>query len=285
MFDMDYWRRPDTLLGPSTLDIFDPFDELDRQLSRNLMWVDIPEMLQSVTPSRPRVPKKYRITVNCRGFDSRSIKTQVSDDKTQLIVCAKEGSQAAKEGEDYTLRELRRTYNLPQNVETDKLVSFMTGGGKLVIEMPMKREEKEEEFPRIVEEKGGQKAVEMNMVLPKNIDPSKVQVTCKDRDLIVSYEERQEKPDETSQVYFYRRSTLPENTDFNNLKCTLDNNTLSIKAPVHAGLQHQDRAIPIEMIRKEQGSITGGQQQPGQVQGKGGQEWSQQQTKSQRVEK
>ena len=28
MFDMDYWMRPTMDIGPSTLDVFDPFDEL-----------------------------------------------------------------------------------------------------------------------------------------------------------------------------------------------------------------------------------------------------------------
>ena len=44
MFDMDMWARPSSLgVGPSTLDLFDPFDELDRMMSRNLMWLNEPE--------------------------------------------------------------------------------------------------------------------------------------------------------------------------------------------------------------------------------------------------
>ncbi|CAF1132482.1 unnamed protein product, partial [Brachionus calyciflorus] len=33
MFEMDFWSRPEHLgLGPSTLDLFDPFDELDHMM-------------------------------------------------------------------------------------------------------------------------------------------------------------------------------------------------------------------------------------------------------------
>lgn len=263
-FDMDYWLRPDNSLGTTTLDIFDPFDDLDRVLGRNLMWLDVPDMLKTIA-QQPRVPKKHRITVNCRGFNANSIKTQVSEDKTKLVVTGKEGSPAKHGDEDYTLRELRRTYKLPKKVETDKMVSFMTSNEHLVIEMPLKRDEKEDESPRLVDDKSGNKSVEMNMWLPKKIDPAKVKVTCKDRDLIVQAEYSQSKEDETSRVYYYRRSTLPENTDLNQLKCTLDNNQLSIKAPVHTSIQQQYRTIPIELIRKEQQeSIAQGKDQPQQ---------------------
>jgi HSP20 family molecular chaperone IbpA len=264
-FNMDYWLRPESVWGgTSTLDVFDPFDDLDRALGRNLMWLDVPDILKSVTPFQPRVPKKYRIQVDCRGFNPNSIQTQVSDDKKRLIVNAKEGQSAQKSGEDYTLKEFRKSYDLPDNVETDKLVSFMTSNGRLVVEIPLRREEKEDEFPRI-KDQNGEKSVEMNVWLPKNIDPSKVKVTCKDRDVIVQAEDEKQKQDEYSKVTFYRRTTLPENTDLNSLKCTCEKNQLRIQAPILGNiLQAGEKTIPIQMGQTQQ-SFPQGQQQQQQV--------------------
>lgn len=262
-FDMDYWLRPaisDPILigGPSTLDLFDPFDDLDRVLGRNLMWLDVPDVLSDLTRVvQPRVPRKYRITVNCNGFSPSSIKTRVSDDNSKLIVQAQEGlaSEEIKNkgpDEDYNIREFRRTFKLPTNVNTNELVSFMTSNGTLVIEIPYKTEEEEERecLPQLVEdeEKKGQKCVTMNISLPENIDPNKVKVTCKDRDVIVQAEDKQETEDVLSRVFFYRRFTLPENTNFKELKCFLDNKKLTVKAPVEFQ-QRGDRDIPIQ--RKE----------------------------------
>jgi HSP20 family molecular chaperone IbpA len=83
--------------------------------------------------------------------------------------------------------------------------------------------------------------------VPANIDPSKIQVTCKDRDVIVQAEEKLEKEDGISQTYYYRRSTLPETTNFDDLKCVLENNQLSITAPIDENLRQNKRKIPIQI--------------------------------------
>lgn len=253
MFDMDYWMPPSMAVGPSTLDIFDPFDELDRVMSRNLQWLNQP-MGMLGEQMRPRVPHKWRVQVDCKGFNPRSIKCNISDDHKKLIVTAHEGDESKKGTDNYTIREFRRTYNLPKNCETDKMISFVTPTGKLVVEIPQRTSQEskvqEDLFPRIVEGEKGAKNVQLSMTLPENIDPSKVKVTCKDRDLIVQAEEKTETPDSSSQVYFYRRSTLPENTDFNQLKCVFDkNHHLSVTAPVSTELRQTHRQIPVE-VRK-----------------------------------
>lgn len=62
-FDMDQWFRPSHLghHGPSTLDLFDPFDELDHTIANNLQWLSKPEFMAPVL--FPRVPQKYRIVL------------------------------------------------------------------------------------------------------------------------------------------------------------------------------------------------------------------------------
>lgn len=258
-FDYDIWNRPlavaSVLSGPSTLDLFDPFDALDHALCRNLLWIDQPDFLrQLIAPAVPRVPHKYRIAVDCSGYNPKSIKTELSEDKSKLVVSAKEGdNKATNEDGDFSVKEFRRTYKLPGDVETDKMVSFVTGEGRLVIEFPIKRDEKKttggsvsgEMHPTITEE-NGKKIVKVNFEVPDGVDPSKITVSCKDRDVIVQAEDKVEKPDGVSQFFYYRRSTLPENTDFNALKCSLENNKLSIEAPIDPELKPGHRTIPIE---------------------------------------
>lgn len=260
--DYDIWHRPLLSLGPSTLDLFDPFDALDNTLCRNLLWIDQPDFIRElIEPFAPKVPQKYRITVDCHGYNPNSIKTELSADKGKLVVSAKEGETKPNEEGDFSVKEFRRTYKLPAGVEADKMVSFVTGDGRLVIEFPMKREEKKRDtdlLPAIVEE-NGQKKVKCNFDVPEGIDPSKIKVTCKDRDLIVQAEDKVEKPDGVSQFYYFRRSTLPENTDFNALKCTLDNNKLMVEAPYNPDLKPTQKTIPIEMKQPQQNSIQNGQ--------------------------
>lgn len=238
MFDMDVWHRP-RIHDISTLDLFDPFDELDHTVSRNLSWIDRPHFVtSSLTQAQPqpRVADRYRITIDCSGYNPKSIATKVSEDKSKLIVTAKDGEVKA-DGDDYSVREFKKTYSLPGNVETEKLTSFLTSNGNLVIEMPIKREEHKltlvnDGHLQVVDE-NGLKTLKLNLSVPTGIDPSKIKVTCKDRDLIVQAEEKTENDHQKSQVYYYRRSTLPENTDFSSLKCSFENNQLSITAPVH----------------------------------------------------
>jgi len=219
---------------PSTLDVFDPFDELDRTMGRNLQWLNKPSFLD-ISPFRhPKVPQKYRINLDCRGYSPKSIKTEVKDGK--LYVRGSEGHKT--ENGDFSIREFNKTYNLPDEVDADHLVSFMTSHGHLVIEIPFKNHGlsanaiNEALYPKIVEGENGAKNVSLQLTLPKNIDPSKITVTCKDHDLIIKGEDKFEKPDGYSQTYYYQRTTLPETTDFQHLKCVYDNHHLAISAPL-----------------------------------------------------
>lgn len=238
MFDMDSWFTP-------TLDIFDPFDDLDHMLGRNLEWLTIPTFMKR---RQPRVPRKYRITLDCAGYNPKSIKTEIQNNK--LILYGKEEDK--NENGDYSTKEFRKSYNLPENAEVDKLVSFMTRNGHLVVEVPLKVETQsavtntDDLFPKLVESNDGKKYVTMNCSVPTNIDPSKLTVTCKDRDIIIKAEENQETNDTKSRMYYYKRCTMPENTDFNSLKCHYENGQLSIQAPLNPALENNHRQIPIE---------------------------------------
>lgn len=70
--------------------------------------------------------------VDCAGYDPKSIKTDVSGRK--LTVTGREDYKTNPE--DYSTKEFKKTYELPAHCESDKLVSFMTPYGNLVIEFP-----------------------------------------------------------------------------------------------------------------------------------------------------
>jgi HSP20 family molecular chaperone IbpA len=246
LFDMDKWFHPNDKTGPTALDLFDAFDELDHMMDCNLDWITKPEFPQ--LPLTPLVPQKYRIVVDCHGYQPQSIKTKVKGNK--LMVSAHEEDKY--EGEDFQTRQFKRTYTLPVTCETDKLVSFMTRHGQLVIEFPLRETEShlnQDLVPRILDAPDGSKTVSVRFNVPENIDPSKVTVSIKDRDLIVKAEDKIEKPDGFSQFYYYKRTTLPENTKFDELKCKYDNNQLSVTAPMSLETKSH-RTVPIEGISK-----------------------------------
>ena len=240
MFNMDSWTRPVSIgFGPSSLDLFDPFDELDQMVGRNLNWLTKPTFFNQ------QLPEKFRVTLDCSGYKSESIKTEIKDGF--LIVVGNEGEHKSNENDDYSVKQFKKTYKLPPNAETNKLASFMTSNGRLVIEIPLRKEETNRSndlFPKLSEDK---KSISMNFILPKCTDPAKINVTCKDRQLIVKYEDKKEKDDNFSSIYFYKQVLLPENTQFNDLKCKYENDLLSITAPLNTEFKEkQANSIPVE---------------------------------------
>lgn len=252
MFDMDLWHRPIGMdlmrrrldFGPSTLDLFDPFDELDQMVSRNLMWLNRPDFIRPLLPIR--VPQKYRITLDCSGYSANSIKTEISDNR--IHVTGREEEKISNE--NYSIKEFKKSYELPINAETDKLASFMTSNGQLVIEVPLKTPQlslnNDDLFPKVSDDG---KTISMSFTLPENVDPNKVTVTCKDRDLIVRAEDKIEEKDRMSQFSYYKRSTLPDHTDFSKISCSLDKNKLSVTAPLKNDVELSLRQIPIQSIK------------------------------------
>jgi len=263
MFDMDSWlpqsSYSNTMLPfqssivPSMLDMFDPFDEVDRLMSRNLRWVDQPVgFLPPVDTLLPKEPHRHRISFDCAGFSPESIKTEVKDmnGKQQLCVWGLDESGAST-GDDFSRKEFRKCFTLPPNAQVDKLVSFMAPDGKFIVDVPLQAPTslpgQLSFLPQIVDMPEGGKSVKLALQIPENIDPSKVQVSVKDRDLIVKVEDKTETADAYSRVHIYNRTRLPDNTDFSALKCTHENNQLNISAPLRANqLGESGRQVPIE---------------------------------------
>jgi len=141
---MEFFDRPISL-GLNSLDLFDPFDELDRLMNQEITWLEHPLNLIPDIPKVPLVPEKHRISLYMPGFREESIKTEVKDNK--LILIGKEESPSKKENiqDDYNFHEFKRTLDLPKNLDTKNLVSFKLGD-RLIIEMPIKTSEKQIEL-------------------------------------------------------------------------------------------------------------------------------------------
>jgi len=149
---------------------------------------------------------------------------------------------------DYSVKEFKKTYTMPPNAECDKMVSFVTGDGQLCIEVPLRETERhrnEDLFPQVIEE-GGNKLVKMQFSVPDNIAPEHIHVNIKDRCLVVKAEEKQQRPDGVSKFHYYKKTTLPENTDFDNLKCNYDDVTHQVSVSAPLNLNWQPRKIALE---------------------------------------
>jgi len=214
----------------NTLDMFDGFDALDHTIGRNMQWLNRPEFMM---PALPKVPQKYRITLDCTGYSPSSIKTEWKDDKLTVFGCE---SNKCEESGDFHTKEFKKTYTMPPHAECDKMICFMTNDSQLVIEVPLKETENHQNFdlfPQICDAENGGKCMKMKFTVPENIAPEHIHINIKDRCLVVKAEEKKVKPDGVSTFHYYKKTTLPENTDWDELKCSYDNHQISVNAPLN----------------------------------------------------
>jgi hypothetical protein len=100
-----------------------------------------------ITQCSPSKPSRiYKITIDCFGYNSESIKVESEKVKTSdqnkvrydLIVTGSEETRM-REGENFDIQKFKKVYNLPSSVDVTKLVTFMTKSKWLVIEIPLKK--------------------------------------------------------------------------------------------------------------------------------------------------
>ena len=72
---------------------------------------------------------------------------------------------------NFSVREFKRTFDIPSQAEVDKLVSFLTKNGLLVIEVPLKPDDQFDLLPRISDDG---KSVSYKFSVPDNFDISKL---------------------------------------------------------------------------------------------------------------
>ena len=195
--------------------------------------------------------------MDCTGFNETSINTQIKD--STLIVEGAEGDPSKKGIDDFSYKEFKRTFELPPNVIRNRMVSFLTNQGILVIEFPFRDDRlRKTIFPKIVDI-AGVRGVELEIVIPENVDPDRVTVTVWDHDLIIRADYRVQKPDGFSRIHYLRRSTFPQNTNWDTLRCVADQHDLKITAELGPRFkkavrvefkQHQPQQQP-QMLEKQ----------------------------------
>lgn len=240
----------------SELDLFDPWDLVDQTVHRHLQWLDQPDTLRL---QRSEVPHRYRITLNCEGFKLKSLKTkleQVQGQNVLRVIGLEE--RGNRNSDNFIKKELKRLFMLPKNVMVDKMVSFMTPEGLLVIELPLRIRERSSNqqvrstsptkllLPRVFETKSG-KEVRIKFPLPDNIEPDKINVTVKDRDLILRVEDKHVSSDSTTRIHIYDRATLPVDTVWSQLKCEREGDLLVVSAPLSSTSKSKSRNVEVEM--------------------------------------
>jgi HSP20 family molecular chaperone IbpA len=194
-----------------------------------------------VAPVAPiQSSNNLRITLDCTGYSPKSIKTDVIGNK--ITVTAREEDRQSSD--NYTIKEFKRSYDLPKNADIEKLQSFISPGGQLYIEVPVKIPKYEEQLPKIIDDG---KSFSMIYTIPDYIDSSKITVSNKDREVIIKSEDKlsEMKLDEKNFIYF-KRFSLPENVDFNQISCNLEKNKLTITAPLRVEIRPSYRKIPIQ---------------------------------------
>jgi len=95
------------------------------------------------------------------------------------------------------------------------------------------------------ESDGGRRKLVWDINLPKTVDPKQISVSVKEGDIVIEANEVNESPNESSQLHYYRRSTLPAGVNVDQIKCDLvDGRLIQVKAPVddnHGNERRQQR--------------------------------------------
>lgn len=252
----------DNFLGPS-LDLFDPFDEVDlasHRMQNTLQWLQDPPRLQRelcpVTGHKKRNHSdKFRVTLDVSGYKPEDLSVKVIGRKLFI-----DGKQEMREGEDFSTKEMRKTYDIPENASFDHMTSFLTAKGTLVVEFPLVTPAKErddhhhqlqqysenakefnfDEFfksafePKIADdsERGGKK-IDLSLDMT-GFQPDQIQIHLKDHELIVQAESSSKDKQHTARSYIYKAVTLPPNVDVERMRSFLhDGKRLVITAPYH----------------------------------------------------
>lgn len=252
----------ENFFGP-TLDLFDPFDENDlasHRMQSALQWLQDPPRLQRelcpVTGHKKRPhTDKFRVTLDVTGYKPEDLSVKVVGRKLFI-----DGKQEFREGDDFSVREMRKTYDLPENASFEHMTSFLTAKGTLVVEFPLVTPPKErddhhhevqkyaelvkdfnfDEFfksafePKISDdaEKSGKK-IDLSLDMT-GFRPDQIQIHLKDHDLIVQAESSSSDKHHTARSFIYKAITLPPNVDVEHMRSFLhDGKRLVITAPYH----------------------------------------------------
>ena len=268
------------------LDLFDPWNDFDifptalTARPHAFRWVNQPQRLTHSTsqsgqaappPSPAPHAEKFRVQLNVAGFSPESVKTRV--DGRKVIVEAKQEDR--QNDGDYSIREIRKTYDLPEHADASQLASYVTPNNMLVIEVPIRNPEAERRLaekkndqrnlsqfgkfldplfdyagfiggsdfqPRIVDKENNEKHLEITVPM-KTYKPEEIKVSVKNNELIVQGEHRRQDENRSERTYFFKSTTLPPGTQLDKLESHLtDDGQLKIEAP-YVEQKEQPKAV------------------------------------------
>lgn len=258
LFNMLPLELISNLVSP-VLDIVSPLEDINELMNQSRSWYQVPmqkknlQLIQKrgwqttpkVVSRGQKLPQKYRIVIDCTGFNPNTLKTCIKcvQDNKHLIIFSD-----MKKG-----RQFKRSYTLPKEVETKKLTKFVTPNKQFVVEFCYLDTPNCLDInlqPKICKVPEG-KCVHVNVPIPEFVDPAKVLLHVKGRELIVRHEERLiPYGDSCCRVMYHNRVKLPENTNVNAIKAKSDKHKLTILAPVgnvtKGTISQQLRNIPIQ---------------------------------------
>ncbi|CAF1042684.1 unnamed protein product [Adineta steineri] len=212
------------------------------------------------TISRATDAEKFCVELNVAGFNPESIKTKV--DGRKVIV---EGNEEDRdESGDFTIRQIRKTYDLPESADITQLRSYVTPENMLTIEVPIVNPEPERRTeetdddneslaqfgesldpsfdyagflsgpgfqPRIVDIGDNQKELQFEMEM-KNYRPEDIKVTVRNNDVIIKAQYKYKNDKSTERSTFFKSITVPPGTQIEQLKTDLlEDGQLKITAP------------------------------------------------------
>jgi len=259
------WNDPFDRFFGHQLDLFDPWNDFDMfPTPPSFRWINEPiRPFHSLVhqsgshPTRPAQAEKARFQLNVAGFNPDSIKTRV--DGKKVIVEAK---QEDREGDDYHVREIRKSFNLPDHADVNNVASFVTPNNMLVVEVPVKNPEVEQRMlqsrqndsqlarwgawrdplfdysgfgasvfaPQVVDTPNG-KQLKMSLKM-RDYTPEQIKVSVKNNDLVIQGEHHHKDRNRSEKSFFYKSCTLPPGTQIDHLQSHLTNDgELQIEAP------------------------------------------------------
>jgi len=237
IFNMNPLDVISNLMSP-VLDIMSPLDDIRDLMNQGArLYRNTPSIVPKVVQQKRRktmqrgqlLPQKYRIVIDCTGIvDPNALKTNIKcvQDCKHLIV-----SSNLKKG-----RQFKRSYTLPPECDVKKMTKFVTPQGQLVIEfnymdVPLSLAISPEHEICTTAEHG--KCVHIKVPIADFVEPAKVKVHVKARDLFVHFEERiVPVGDWCSRVIYHTRVQLPQNVNLGAITAKCDKHKLTILVPI-----------------------------------------------------
>ncbi|CAF3329454.1 unnamed protein product [Rotaria socialis] len=208
----------------------------------------------------PAVSEKFRVQLNVAGFNPETIRTRVEGRK--IIVEAKQEDRESSG--DYSIREIRKTYDLPEHADASELASYVSPNNMFVMEVPVNNPRIERRpsqvqletntlsqfgqfrdpffdynrfvvsndfHPRIIDINNGQKQLKMSLAV-KNYRPEQIKVSIKNNELIVQAENVYNDINRSERSFLTKSITLPPGTQIEQLQSFFSNDgQLEIEAP------------------------------------------------------